>query len=167
VAEVEVDDLGEKKNSDISSRFGLSRNDFPKFVFFPQGSTQHTAVPNPSSADDLVHFVLRHGVRMALNGTIAPLEAIAKKMVGGGDVRALLAEAEAAAAELVGADSSMGYKGAVEYYLKVLQKVAAEGGGFLVKETKRVEKMVADKGVAKDKKALFSERLNILLGMMH
>jgi len=47
------------------------------------------------------------------------------------------------------------------YYLKVMGKLSADGG-FLAKETARLQKMVDDKAVKPAKKEQFGRRLNVL-----
>jgi len=50
---------------------------------------------------------------------------------------------------------------AAKYYLKVMDKAAADGG-FISKETARLQKMIDDGSVKPAKKEQFGRRLNVL-----
>jgi hypothetical protein len=53
-------------------------------------------------------------------------------------------------------------KVSIDTYLRVMKNVVKDGAGFVSKEQQRIEKLIADKAVSRDKRTMFSKKLNIV-----
>merc|ERR1711998_383793 len=106
--------------------------------------------------EDLVRFLKKEGgVHIGLQGTLQHFDELAAKFKSG-DKEAVLKEAEEKAAT-EGADS----KTIAEIYVKTMKKIIGKAD-FVATETKRLEKISADKSVSAEKKLNFKKRLNVL-----
>jgi len=169
LAEVAVSDYGEKDNEDLAKRFGISKEDFPAFMFFAQGSTAPLKYDgNTKEADDFIRWLKKNGVHLGLSGTVQRMDELAAEFMKSEVTRAdVLSEAEKAAAELTSklaleTDTGKAEKSNIDSYIRVMKNVIKEGVAFVDKEVKRLEKLKGDKAVKADKRAMFAQRLNIV-----
>jgi len=153
--DVGVSEYGDKDNADIAERFSIKTDDFPQYRLWLKGSGSDKSpvvYSGEKKSDAFLRFVQeKAGVWIGLPGQVKELDAIAKKFGTAADKTGLVAEAKA-----LGMSDE-----AAKYYLKVMDKAAADGG-FISKETARLQKMIDDGSVKPAKKEQFGRRLNVL-----
>merc|ERR1711871_1038326 len=99
------------------------------------------------------------GVHIGLKGTLQHYDELAAKFKTG-DKAAVLKEAEEKAATEQGDDKAI-----AAIYVKSMKKIIAKPE-FIATETKRLEKISADKSVSAEKKESFKKRLNVLASFL-
>merc|ERR1711879_504386 len=109
VAEVSVEEYGDKQNADLAERFGVKESDFPTYFLF-KGSVENPVkfegFPNPTSkkptdwdddedgewepsmiteptAENLILWLRKYGVKMPSIGTIFELDELVAKFMKG------------------------------------------------------------------------------------
>jgi len=157
VAEVGVQDYGDKENDDLRERYGVSADDFPVFKMFKAGGGDPVPFSGDVTADGLKLWAKSEaGVRIGLKGSIPEFDDIAAELVAGKISAAdALAKAEKASEALDEAQKKTG-----SLYSKIIKKVG-DDSGFAAKETARVKKLIDGK-VSESKKAMLELRLNLL-----
>eukprot|EP00047_Mylnosiga_fluctuans_P009537 m.11875 g.11875 ORF g.11875 m.11875 type:complete len:238 (-) comp2673_c0_seq1:58-771(-) len=158
VAEVGVQDYGDKLNDDLRERFGVNKEAFPAFRIFKKGSTTPVAYTGDVKSDALLRFTKDEaGVWLGLQGCIEVFDGIAQRLSSGA-ITADAALAEAGAALAAAPDAE---KKSAEIYVRIIEKIKSVGPTFPAQESARVTKLKEGK-VAADKKKLLDLRLNIL-----
>eukprot|EP00730_Choanoeca_flexa_P017027 TRINITY_DN8146_c0_g1_i2.p1 TRINITY_DN8146_c0_g1~~TRINITY_DN8146_c0_g1_i2.p1 ORF type:complete len:249 (+),score=109.73 TRINITY_DN8146_c0_g1_i2:210-956(+) len=156
VAEVGVQDYGDKLNQDLADRFGVNKDDFPVYKLFPQGSLEPIDYKGDVTQSDLTRFVKEEaGIWVGLDGCVKELDELAVKVVAG-DVSAKEAIEAAGTIDIADEDAQ-----SAQIYTRILQKMDEKGLDFPASETKRVKKLLDGK-VSDEKKAMLKKRLNIL-----
>jgi len=148
----------------LTERFGVKESDWPMFKLFKKGQTSRdTPVDykgDKKKADAMVAWVATEtGAFFGLKGQIKEFDTLARKLAKGAAASAL--KTTAADARKLLASVSESDKPHAEYYIKVFEKLA-EKADYVAAESKRLKKMVEDKGVTKDKKDGFQAKLNAL-----
>ena len=134
---------------------------YPTIKFFPKGSTTPEDYTGARTEKDFIDFLnLKSGTHRiaggglnAKAGTIEALDTLASKLVAGGNVASVFAEAQEAAV-------SMKDKYA-EYYVKVFQKFG-QSQGYVEKELARLRNLLKKGGLAPEKLDDMTSRFNIL-----
>lgn len=155
VAEVPVQEYGDKENDDLRERFSLKKDDFPAYFLFNEANKDGLKYPGSVKADEMAAWLRRQKIMFPAIGTIAELDEIAKAFLKEG-----LADSQIAAAKKVVEESYKEDKKA-QMYLKIMDKIKAKGEGYVVDETKRVGKIMEGK-LAAEKKAELSDKLKVL-----
>eukprot|EP00045_Choanoeca_perplexa_P003459 m.31291 g.31291 ORF g.31291 m.31291 type:complete len:244 (+) comp12054_c0_seq1:112-843(+) len=156
VAEVGVQDFGDKLNEDLAARFNVGKDDYPTFKLFPQGSSTPIDYSGDVTQADLTRFIKEEaGIWVGLDGCIQALDAIAA------DVMNEAVTAEEGLAQAAEVDVAEGDAKSADIYKRVLSKIQEKGLDFAATESKRVKKLLQGK-VSDDKKAMLKKRLNIL-----
>ena len=158
--DVPVGDYGDKDNSDISERYGVFADDFPKFFLFQKG-TPSTGKPvkfeGENHKEGLIRFVQEYSnVWIGLPGQVESLNTLASEFVKASEKAAVISKAEEAAGACNANDAD-----AAKYYVKIMNKASASGD-FVSKETTRLQNMIDDASVKPAKKEQFKRRLNVL-----
>jgi len=174
VGHVGIGTYGEKINQDLAERYGFKKagaeleykdldDNFPKFIFFPKGTAwngQFQKYEGAANAQDMMRFLKTNGVKVGLQGTIAALDSLAAKFLKADETtrKQLTDQATQIAVEAAEKDSK-------DYYLKVMQRIADKGEGFVKTEIKRLENLQTS-ALAKDKQDQFKRRANILTSFL-
>eukprot|EP01084_Bolivina_argentea_P112079 199921_1 len=139
VTNVGIGTYGEKLNQDLAERFGLKAkgkeleytdldNDYPKFLFFPKGTTsagKPVTFDKEVNLDSFLRFLKQKGgIKLGMKGTIPALDEIAAKY--------LKAPATERAAFVKTATANK--EDGADYYVKVMEKVNEKGTEFVKKE---------------------------------
>ena len=134
---------------------------YPTIKYFPAGSKEPVGYTGAREEKDFIEYVNEQtglhrvvgGGLDAAAGTIEALDALIAKATGGADL--------AATSKLV-KEATEGLKDKyAEYYIKVLDKIAANAG-YLAKESGRLQGMLQKGGLARAKEDDLTSRLNIL-----
>jgi len=146
-----------RENQDLADRFGVSEDEYPKFIFFAAGYQRDSSplvFEGPHEKDALLRFVQeKAAIWIGLPGQDEQLHLLAKEYA------AATADARKAVAEKARALGSSG--STASYYLKVMDKAISDEA-FLGKETARLRKIVDDGSLSQNKREQFSRRLNAL-----
>merc|ERR1719399_1403633 len=161
IAEVGVQDYGDKENQNVAERFGASKDDFPVYKLFKKGGDVAKPVSYAGEKTEaaLSQFLKAEtGLYIGLPGNLEAFDKLATGFLGAGGtvMTARLAEAEAALAAVSTDDAA-----SAKAYIKIMKRVQEKGVGFVEGEAKRVKKLMSGK-ITDKKKKLFNERLNIL-----
>merc|ERR1712176_1267037 len=97
IAEVPVQEYGDKENDDLRERFGLKKDDFPVYFLFSAGNKDGTKYSGAIKADAIASWLRRNQVKMPAVGTIQELDDIVKKFFKGGMASEEIAAAKALA----------------------------------------------------------------------
>lgn len=181
IAEVPVQEYGDKENEDLADRYNFKSDDFPIFTIF-KGSTdsptKFEGFPNPTAvkphdwdddedgewepsmiteitAENLVLWLRKEGIKMPSVGTIFELDEVAKRFLADG-----LKDSDLQAAkELAEGDHKNDKKAPI--YIKIMEKVKAKGVGYVQSELTRVKKILDGK-ITEQKKTELEEKVKIL-----
>ncbi|KAK1754664.1 thioredoxin-like protein [Echria macrotheca] len=134
---------------------------YPTIKFFPKGSTEGIDYDGGRSESDFVEFLnIKTGTHRVAGGgldedagTIEILDDVVAKYIAGTSLAEAAAEAKKAAAGLKGQFA--------EYYLRVFEKLS-KNEGYVTKELKRLEGIVAKPGLASSKLDELTSKVNIL-----
>jgi len=155
VAEVPVQEYGDKENDDLRERFGLKRDDFPAYFLFNKANGKGLKYTGGVKAEDLVAWLRRNQIRMPTIGTIEELDTLAKKFLKEG-----LADDHLKAAKSL-AESQYSTDRKAPMYVKIMQKIKEKGESYVEGETARVTKILAGK-TTPEKQAELGDKLKIL-----
>ncbi|GIY43755.1 endoplasmic reticulum resident protein 29 [Caerostris darwini] len=161
IAEIGIQDYGEKENSDIAERFSVSKDDFPVIKLFIEGKSEPIPYTGNIKADDINSFIQKHSpVRLILNKCLPEFDELAERFMavdGQEQKQVILSEAKEVAAKLNPDEE----KKSADVYIKMMQKVIERGVGFIASERERV-KNIKDGKITSAKKEEMQGRLNIL-----
>ncbi|XP_033747702.1 endoplasmic reticulum resident protein 29-like [Pecten maximus] len=162
VAEVQVQDYGEKENADLAERFGVTKEDFPVYFLFLSGDAENPKkfLGNAKNADDVKKFLIREsGLWLGLPSCLEDYDKRVKEFLkASGDKRPdILASVEEEASK----ETDDSKKRSADIYVKTMKKIVEKGTDFVDSEITRVEKL-KDGKVSDKKKEQLNERLNIL-----
>jgi len=181
VAEVAVQDYGDKENHDLRVRFGIDAADFPAYRLFKRRAVGAAAAGAAGAAsgaaplaytgavnkDELARWLtVETGLYVGLPGTLESFDALAAGFMAllPTEARARLASAEQELSRLKAGDEG-GEGGAralsARAYVRIMAKAVEQGAAFLGREAKRVSALMGGK-ITPAKRAFFKERLNIL-----
>jgi len=167
VAEVHVQNYGERDNDDVRERLGVVEAELPAFFLYQSGQVPAADGPGPAArfegevtADSLAAFVRRQlGVRLAGPGTLPAMESLAEAFLGAETSEsrgAVLARAEAAAGGFAGDDGERAL-----VYVRLMQKAAAKGLAWAASELKRLRGM-ADAPMSEERRGAMRAKLEVL-----
>lgn len=161
VAEVPVQDWGEKDNADLATRFDIKNDDFPEYRLFLQGKADPVAYTGDETrADDIKKFIVKEsGLWLGLPACIQEFDELVKRFLhaAADDRKSIVAEAETLKETIT--DPAKKERAVV--YVKTMQKVIENGDGYIKTELARVDKL-SDGKVSDKKKAQLKERSSIL-----
>lgn len=155
IAEVPVQEYGDKENDDLRERFKLKKDDFPTYFLFNKDNKEGKKYEGPIKADEMSAWLRRHKIPVPSIGTIAELDEVAKKFMQDG-----LADSHIVEAKKIVEETYSGVAKA-QIYLKIMDKIKAKGEAYVADETKRVTKILEGK-LAAEKKAELGEKLKVL-----
>ncbi|KAF7312259.1 Disulfide isomerase [Mycena indigotica] len=158
VANIDADD---QKNKGIAAKYDVKG--FPTIKFFPKGSTEAVSYEGGRSEADFVNFLNEHcGTQRAVGGGLTDqagrvpgLDALASKF--------MLATADARSTIIQDATALVAGAGALSnHYLRVMEKLANSSEGYLEKEGKRLNSILAKRSLAPTKLDEIKIKSNIL-----
>lgn len=155
VAEVPVQEYGDKENDDLRERFGLNKDDFPIYMFFNKANEKGLKYTGEVKAEDIVSFLRKNQVRMPSVGTIDELDGIAAKFLKEGLADSHMQSAKKLAEEQYSTDRKAGM------YVKIMQKIKEKGESYVAGEIDRVTKILAGK-ISIEKKAEMEDKMKVL-----
>merc|ERR1712217_686753 len=103
IAEVPVQEYGDKENDDLREKYGLKKEDFPAYFLFNAANKEGLKYAGAVQAEDLAVWLRRNQVKMPAIGTIEELDVLAKKFLKDKS-DAIIAEAQKIAAEQYSTD---------------------------------------------------------------
>merc|ERR1712087_542658 len=74
IAEVPVQEYGDKENDDLRERFGLKKDDFPVYFLFNQANKEGLKYTGSIKADAITSWLRRNQIKMPSVGTIQELD---------------------------------------------------------------------------------------------
>lgn len=161
VAEVGVQDYGDKENADLAERFGVKKDDFPVLKLFLAGKEEPITYSGEFKADDIKAFVKKNsGIKLQLKHCLPEFDALASKFMKEENKEAqetILAETKKLQEELTKEVD----KKSADVYVKMMQKVLERGKAFVESETERV-KNIRNGKITNAKKEELQGRLNII-----
>lgn len=164
VAQVGIQDYGDKENSDLAERFGVVKDDYPVLKLFLQGEAEPIDFTSDYNSGEILAFVSeKSGLWVGNEHCLEEFDELARKFVKADEKErdALLEEAKKKKEKVEGeADQK-----SAAIYVAVMKKIKEKGDEFPVTEKQRVKK-VLDGKVSAEKKAQFQARLNILAGFI-
>jgi endoplasmic reticulum protein 29 len=155
VAEVPVQEYGDKENDDVRERFKITKDDFPAYFLFNDANKDGLRYTGAIKATDMATWLRQQKVQIPSIGTIAELDEIAQKFLKDGLAESHIEDAKKLVEESFKTDKK------AQLYIKIMEKVKAKGEGYVAEETKRVTKMLEGK-IAEEKKAEFSDKIKVL-----
>jgi len=184
---VDLESENEQDNAALGKVFGLKEGkDLPAFFLITKGEVAAAAkfegLPDPASkrpatwdddedgvweapmleeasADNLLKWMKKHGLKMPAIGTITELDDIAGRMFAEA-ATASSREADLAEAEKLAAGDYVSDPKA-KIYVKIMKQIVAKGTGYAQSEMSRVTKILTG-SVTPEKGAEFEEKLKIL-----
>jgi len=181
IAEIPVQEYGDKENDDLRERFGVEAEEFPVYFIFKGSSEKRTkfegfanpAAKKPANWDDeedgaweapmlsepttenLATWLRTQGVKMPSIGTILELDEAAERFLKGG-----LKDSEIAAAEKL-ANEEFSNDAKAPVYIKIMKKIKDKGKDYVEKESTRVQKVLEGK-LTPEKRSEMSDKLKVL-----
>lgn len=155
IAEVPVQEYGDKDNDDLRERFKLVKDDFPAYLLFDEAHKEGVRFSGSVKAEDIVAFLRRNRVKMPSIGTIEELDAIAKQFLKEGFADAHIDAVKKLADDAYKTDRKAGM------YVKIMQKIKDKGEAYVTGESARVSKILEGK-VTPEKKDELNDKLKIL-----
>mmetsp|Transcript_41569 Transcript_41569/g.86834 ORF Transcript_41569/g.86834 Transcript_41569/m.86834 type:complete len:244 (+) Transcript_41569:65-796(+) len=155
VAEVPVQEYGDKENDDLRQQFKLTHEDFPTYFLINEAHSAGLRYTGAVKADLLVTWLRRQSIKIPSVGTIEELDMLARKFMQEGFPAGLIDEAKALAEGEFKADRK------APMYVKIMQKILEKGEGYPAAELTRVGK-IADGKIAPEKKAELEDKIKIL-----
>ncbi|CAH1802198.1 unnamed protein product [Owenia fusiformis] len=164
LAEVNIQDYGDKDNSDLAERFGAKKEDFPVYKLFLEGQADAIDyTSNDKSVNALKQFLIKEsGIWIGLPNCIESYDRLAKQFFSTKDLKERQDIIEKAEKEVGSINESQ--KQSADVYIKLLKKVLEKGDNLIDDEIKRVEKLKEQK-VSDKKRNQLKERLNILTSL--
>mmetsp|Transcript_71413 Transcript_71413/g.157761 ORF Transcript_71413/g.157761 Transcript_71413/m.157761 type:complete len:242 (-) Transcript_71413:142-867(-) len=153
MAEVPVQEYGDKENDDLRDQFKLTKEDFPAYFLINEASPAGLRYTGNVKADLLVTWLRRQKIPIPSLGTIDELDQLAQKFIKEGAADAVLEEARKVAEDIPDKKAAI--------YIKIMQKIKEKGEGYVAAEVERVGK-ISGVSLAAEKKAELEEKLKIL-----
>lgn len=161
VAEVGVQDYGDKENMDLAERYGVKKDDFPVVKLFMSGQQEPVTYDGEFKADDMKTFVKKHsGIKLQLKHCLTAFDKLATQFMDAEDSSSqenLLTEAK----KLQGSLEKEADKKSADVYVKMMQKVIERGKAFVKSEAERV-KNIRNGKITTTKREELQGRLNII-----
>uniref|UniRef100_A0A7S0H6R2 Endoplasmic reticulum resident protein 29 C-terminal domain-containing protein n=1 Tax=Hanusia phi TaxID=3032 RepID=A0A7S0H6R2_9CRYP len=160
VASVGISEWGEKENQDLADRFGVKKEDWPMYIFFPKGSKEGvTFSGNKKDTYAILQFIRKQGVWVGLPGCNEKLDELASQFMSSKDKRAdIIKQAEKFLADI----KDDRERTAAKFYIAAMRKIEEKGDSFVETETQRLKSMLDKATLKKNKKDEFQTRLNVL-----
>lgn len=160
VAEVPVQDFGEKENSALAEKYGISKSDFPALRLF-KSSTEDPVVFKQDWKENVIKQFIRQesGIRLVLDKCLPEYDELAERFMVASvaDRKDILKQATSSANSLPTQDQKV----IADNYIKLMEKVIERGDKFIASENDRVQNLLKGK-ISSAKKTQLQARLNVL-----
>lgn len=163
IADVGIEEYGDKFNSDLGEKFGVkAKEDMPKLLLFKKDSLDNpVAFKGEWKSDNFKAFIKEHSkLKLLLEGCVSELDDLAEKFASSEDKESkekLLAEASKVIEGLEGKDKTSG-----DIYKKLMQRVIERGDKFILSELERVRNLLSEGKMKDAKKKDLQQRINII-----
>lgn len=162
IAEVPIQEYGDKENSDLADRFNIKKDDWPEYRLFLQGKPEPIVYTGGEArAEDIQKFIIQEsGLWLGLPACVEEFDELVKEFFQvSGDDRSQIVEKAETMKEAITSDAVKKERATV--YVKAMQKVIEKGDSYIDTEIARVEKLSEGK-VSEKKKAQLKDRASIL-----
>lgn len=163
VAEVRVQDYGNKDNADLAARYEIKNEAFPAVLLFLQGKSEPIPFvaekPSDFTADNIKRFIKsKSGVYLGLPGCVEQLDRLAEEFRSSGpkEKQEILNKARVFEETLPEPQ-----RAAAKVYVKTMERIIDRGDVFVQTEQTRIEGLLKGK-LSTDKKRTMEEKRNIL-----
>lgn len=160
VAEVGVQDFGEKENSGLADKYGVSKSDFPALRLFKSSPEDPVVFKQDWTANNIKDFIRREsGIRLVLDKCLAEYDELAERFMlsPAAERDDIVKQATATAGALPTQDQ----KDIADTYIKLMVKVVERGDKFIASEKERLQNLMKGK-ISEAKKTQLQTRLNVL-----
>lgn len=154
VAEVPVQEFGDKDNEDLANKYNLKKDDFPAYLLFNEANQAGMRYEGAVKVDSISPWLRKQGIMLPALGTIDELDTLAKKFLED------KADEHIQAVKALASDQYKNDRKA-PMYVKIMEKVKEKGDGYINTEKARVNKILEGK-LSEEKKAELSDKLKIL-----
>lgn len=144
VAEVGVQDFGEKDNSDLAEKYGISKSNFPALRLFHSSLQKPIAFDKEWTGDNIKDFIRSQaGIRLVLDKCLAEFDELAEKFMTSDPEKRpeVLQEAKDRVSGLDDEDK----RTTADLYIKLMQKVLERSDKFIGSEKARVQNLLQGK----------------------
>eukprot|EP00929_Paragymnodinium_shiwhaense_P027438 TRINITY_DN16103_c0_g1_i1.p1 TRINITY_DN16103_c0_g1~~TRINITY_DN16103_c0_g1_i1.p1 ORF type:complete len:239 (-),score=109.08 TRINITY_DN16103_c0_g1_i1:115-831(-) len=155
VAEVPVQEYGDKENEDVALKYNVNKADYPAYFLFNEANKDGLKYAGDVKADAIISWLRRNKIKMPSVGTIAEMDEVAKAFLKSG----LKDEHVASAKKMAEGEYSNDKKASM--YVKIMEKIKEKGEAYVETESKRVTKILEGK-VTPEKKVEMQDKLKIL-----
>jgi len=156
LAQVGVQEHGDKLNDDLRERFALNAGDFPVFKLFKRGESKSITMSGDVSIENLSSFVKNElNLWIGLPGKIEAFDNLALAFAASPNTD-ILASASNLLTTIDAKDSEN-----AKFYILAMKKILEHGDTWVATETARVTKLLESK-ITPEKKEQLKQRLNIL-----
>lgn len=159
VAEVPVQEWGDKENDDLREKFTLNKDDFPVFLMFPPSDKKGVKYSGEVKAEALSAWLRKMEIPIAPFGTIGELDAIARLYLDDGSfpVGQIIA-----ARKLVLEKYPADRKAAL--YVKIMERLGERGEGYLRAEETRIRALLEGRLTA-EKIGELNDKLKVIAAL--
>jgi len=154
VAEVPIQEYGDKENDDLRERFQLTKADFPAYFLFNEANKGGLRYTGAIKADEISAWLRKSQIKLSAIGTIGDLDDLAEQFMKDKSPELILK-----ASQLAESQYSTDRKAGM--YIKIMQKVAEKGEAYVSGEMTRVSKILAGK-VTAEKEDELRDKMKIL-----
>lgn len=156
LAQVGVQEHGDKLNEDLRERFAVNSADFPVFKLFKRGESKSITMPGDVSIENLSSFVKNElNLWIGLPGKIEAFDNLALAFAASPSTDIM----ESASKLVVTVDAKDSEN--AKFYVLAMKKILEQGEAWVGTETARVTKLLESK-ITSEKKEQLKQRLNIL-----
>jgi len=155
VAEIPVQEYGDKENDDLAKRFKVVKDDFPTYILFNEANKEGLKYTGSIKVADMSVWLRRQKIAFPAIGTIEELDKIAKAFLKDGLAASHIAEAKKVVEEQYKDDKK------AQMYVKIMDKILVKGEAYIEEESKRVTKITAGK-LSPEKKEEMLDKLKVL-----
>ncbi|CAK0865156.1 unnamed protein product [Prorocentrum cordatum] len=155
IAEVPVQEYGDKENDDIRQRFKLEKADYPAYMLFSEANKEGLRYSGEVKAPELAVWLRKNGIKMPAIGTIAELDELAAKFLADKGAEHIKAAKSLAEWEFKGDRKA-------PMYVKIMERIRDKGHEFVKSERDRVSKIMQGGKISEEKKEEMQDKLNVL-----
>jgi len=163
IAEVGVQEFGDKENKDLADKYGVTKDDFPVLKLFVDGNLENPInFDGEFKSDSIISFVRKHsGIKILLDKCLQDFDELAERFmskdISKEDQQKIVEDAK----QRLDGLTDDGHKKSADIYVKLMQKVMERGNQFIDSEIERVKNIISGK-LTDTKKNEMKGRLNIL-----
>nr|XP_039257439.1 endoplasmic reticulum resident protein 29-like [Styela clava] len=163
IAEVGINEYGEKENQDLANRYGIRKDNYPQYRLFKGDLDSPISHSGGTTHFEIVRFLRENGIYVGLDGCLERLDSLAEKFMSslGGQKDTQ----EAVFNELKNVIENFHTAEEKEYgemYISIVKNMIGKGRDFVQKNIDRMVSILEGDNVAKNKKEKLQKKVNIL-----